>query len=195
MSNPNCKLSQPQIDSLFMEWNKTTILSLERQLELSIDTIKKSFYENRLLAFKTYLKINNSETINPNSIRYKFLTELSSSQKGSEFYIIEANESGAKVLLRTFVLFTNPKTTKVDIYINDEKWKRTGFFELKDFSLKEDLSSYITLKGFNNDDIIITRFENTKVKKSEYFLSGTLALSSGIKNILDNFKKENFFSN
>ncbi|HET6226375.1 MAG TPA: hypothetical protein VFF27_08860 [Bacteroidia bacterium] len=187
MNNSNYKLEQSQTDSLFKNWNKATFFSLERQLESSTDTTKKSFYENRLLAFKAYLNINTLETINKNSIRYEFLTAFSPFPKDSEFYIIESNESGQKVLLRNFVLYPNRDVVKVEFYIKNGKWKKNGAFEMKKFNLSGNLKNYLTQKGFNDDDIVITKFENGRIKESEYFLFGTLATSSGIKNILDNY--------
>jgi hypothetical protein len=63
------------------------------------------------------------------------------------FYIVEANESGQKVLLRNFILYPSSDITKVEFYINEGEWKKQGSVELKNFSLKDNLKDYLTQKG------------------------------------------------
>lgn len=46
--------------------------------------------------------------------------------------------------------------------------------------------------GFNNDDVIISKFEKNTVKSSDYFLSGTLTAASGIKEGLATYNAKNF---
>ncbi len=116
--------------------------------------------------------------------------------KKKDFYIIEANESGSKVLLRTFVLYKE-STNMIDIEFYDffnEEWQKKGEFKKDNFYLQPDLKNYISQfsKGFNYDDIILTEFKNGYVKESEYYLYSTLSAESKIKNILDGYRKENF---
>jgi len=47
-------------------------------------------------------------------------------------------------------------------------------------------------KGFNYDDIVLTEFENGRIKESEYYLYSTLSAESKVKNVLDGYRKENF---
>jgi len=177
------------VDSLFIKWNEKSLASLERQIQLSPDSVKRVAYKNRLLALKAYLDIATSTTINTKSIRYKFLTSLFPRQMNSEFYVIEANESGQKVLLQNFVVYPTGNIARVDFYYFDGGWRKSRSFKIQNFALNEDLQSYLTKKGFNEDDVIISKFENGKIKVSEYFLYGTLSASSGVKTILDKHKK------
>jgi hypothetical protein len=47
-------------------------------------------------------------------------------------------------------------------------------------------------QGFNDDDVIVSKFENNTVKYSEYYLYGTLGTDSGIKDIMDTYAGKNF---
>jgi len=189
MLKPNCRQGQSSIDSLFVNWNEKSLASLDRQITLSTDSVKTSAYKNRLLAIKAYLDVATSKTVNVNSIRYKFLRELIPHQKSPEFYVIEANESGQKILLQNFVVYPTGSSAKVDYYINEGSWRKSRSFDIQNFVLNENLKNFLTKKGFNEDDVIISKFDNGEIKASEYFLYGTLSTSSGVKTILDNHEK------
>lgn len=198
VQKPNQAYAQPPLDSVFISWSKSTFKSLNRQLESATDSVQKAMYENRLLAVKEYWSIKSIDDVNNKSIRYKFLKTVfaESHDRKKDFYIIEANESGSKVLLRSFVLYLD-SANAVDVefydFINGE-WQKTGRFRKSNFYLQGDLVNYITQfgKGFNNDDIAITEFKNDRVKESEYYLYSTLSAESKIKNVLDGYRKENF---
>ena len=190
--------TQPPLDSIFISWNKSTLKSLNRQVKLATDSLQRTIYENRLLSIKEYWRIKNINDINNGSIRYKLLKTVFAEldDKKKDFYIIEANESGSKILLRTFVLYKDSSST-IDIEFYDyfnEEWQKTGKFKKDNFYFKTDLKNYISQfnKGFNYDDIILTEFKNGHVKESEYYLYSTLSAESKIKNILDGYRKENF---
>lgn len=190
--------TQPPLDSVFISWNKSTLKSLNRQAKLATDSLQRTIYENRLLSVKEYWSIKNIDDINNGSIRYKFLKTVFAKldDKKTDFFIIEANESGSKVLLRTFVLYKD-STNTIDVEFYDffnEEWQKTGKFKKDSFHLQADLKNYISQfgKGFNYDDIILTEFKNGHVKESEYYLYSTLSAESKIKNVLDGYRKENF---
>lgn len=198
LNRPNQASAQSELDTAFVNWNKATLVSLERQLQSSTDSMQKALYENRLLTIKGYWDIKNIEAVNNKSIRYELLktvfANLGNKQKG--FYIVEANESGSKVLLRSYVLHRKANNeSEVEFYdfINGG-WKITGKFKLDILYLQTDLKGYISPfgKGFNDEDIIITEFENGRLKESEYYLYSTLSMESKIKNVLDGYRKENF---
>ena len=196
-SKSNQGLAQPSTDSVFINWNKATLESLNRQKNSTTDSVQKAKYENRLLATKEYWNVRNVEDLNRKSIRYNLLTTIlkDPAARKNGLYVIEANESGSKVLLRSFVLHMGDNTVDVEFYdfINSE-WQKTGQFKKVSFRLRSDLKSYITPfgKGFNYDDVIITEFTNNQVKESEYYLYSTLSTDSKIKDVLDGYRKENF---
>ena len=107
----------------------------------------------------------------------------------SIIYVIEANESGQKILLQNFVVYPTGSSAKVDYYINEGSWRKSRSFDIQNFVLNENLKNFLTKKGFNEDDVIISKFDNGEIKASEYFLYGTLSTSSGVKTILDNHEK------
>ena len=197
-NKPNQGYAPPSLDSVFISWNKYTFESLNRQMQLASDSMQKAMYENRRLAVKEYWKIKNADDFNSKSIRYKLLKTVFEKPDDSkkDFYVIEANESGSKVLLRSFVLYIDANNT-VDVefynFFNSE-WQKKGKFKKDDFHLQSDLKSYISQfgKGFNYNDIVITEFKNSRVIESEYYLYSTLSAESQVKNILDGYRKKNF---
>jgi hypothetical protein len=188
----------PSLDSIFVSWNKATLESLDRQIKATTDSLRKTFYNNRFLSTKEYWGIKNIYDLNTNSIRYKFLKALfvNLNDKTKDFYVIEANESGSKVLLRNFILYkssTNKAVVEFYDFFNDD-WQKKGKFQEDNFTLQTDLKNYLSQfgKGFNYDDIVITEFKNGYVQESEYYLYSTLSADSQIKKILDGCRKENF---
>jgi len=188
----------PSLDSIFVSWNKATLESLDRQIKATTDSLRKTFYNNRFLSTKEYWGIKNIYDLNTNSIRYKFLKALfvNLNDKTKDFYVIEANESGSKVLLRNFILYkssTNKALVEFYDFFNDD-WQKKGKFQEDNFTLQTDLKNYLSQfgKGFNYDDIVITEFKNGYVQESEYYLYSTLSADSQIKKILDGCRKENF---
>jgi hypothetical protein len=188
----------PSLDSIFVSWNKATLESLDRQIKATTDSLRKTFYNNRFLSTKEYWGIKNIYDLNTNSIRYKFLKALfvNLNDKTKDFYVIEANESGSKVLLRNFIVYkssTNKALVEFYDFFNDD-WQKKGKFKEDNFTLQTDLKNYLSQfgKGFNYDDIVITEFKNGYVQESEYYLYSTLSADSQIKKILDGCRKENF---
>ncbi len=188
----------PRLDSLFISWNKSTLESLDRQIKVTTDSLQKTFYSNRFLSAKEYWGIKNIDDLNNSSIRYKFLETLfsNSNNETKDFYVIEANESGSKVLLRNFILYRNSNNT-VDVEFYDffnEGWQKKGRFKEDNSTLQTTLKNYLSQfgKGFNYDDIVITKFRNGHVQESEYYLYSTLSSESKIKKILEGYRKENF---
>lgn len=188
----------PPLDSVFVSWNKSTLESLNRQIKATSDSLQKAIYNNRFLSVKEYWGIKNIDDVNNRSIRYKFLKTLFAklNDETKDFYIIEANESGSKVLLRNFILYKN-STNAADIEFYDffnEDWQKKGRFKEDNFILQSDFKNYLSQfgKGFNYDDIIITEFKNGHVQESEYYLYSTLSSGSKIKKILEGYRKENF---
>lgn len=174
-------------DTTFHNWNKSTLLSLKSQIRLS-NSSEKGILENRLLAFKAFVAIDKEDKINSNSVRYQFLNELSHQNTGNgDFYIIEANRSGEAIEIRNYLIYLD-NTKMVDVetfnYVKG-KWVKGAVAKKINLQMNNNLKSYVTKfgQGFNQDDIIITHFINSKVAASEFFLYSTLSETSGIKKI------------
>lgn len=172
---PNLVCAQVRLDSAFINWNKATFESLNRQTQLAADSMQKAMYKNRLIAVKEYWRVRDLADFNDKSIRYKLLKAVFAKHKDKKksLYIIEANESGSKVLLRSYVLCIG-STGIVDVEFYDffnDRWQKTGKFTKDNFKLQGDLKMYISKfgKGFNNDDIVVTKFENGRVKSRNIF--------------------------
>jgi hypothetical protein len=172
--------------------------SLARQKNSVADTSRKASYANRIEFFPGYLGIESTDSINTNSLRYRFLKQLLPNMKDSTFYVVEANSTGAKIIIRNFVFYKdNVGNTEVQLYnYYDKTWHKRGKIKLQAFNLDHDLKKYILKngKGFNYEDIIITRIERDKFSSisSEYFVDGTLSIDSGIKQVLDDDIKGKF---
>lgn len=191
---------QSPIDDIFVAWNKATYLSLTKERAKATDSSKRHQYEDRIEDLKYIFTNKDLDAIDSGSLRYQFLRKLSKDIGDGQriFYVIEANQNGAKVLLRDFVVYFNaPNQVSVDVYV----FGRDGWFkqaEVKKMSctiLDGFEKNYAKLgHGFNEDDVIITKFEKNTVKYSEYFLSATLTATSGIKAILATDNTKNFIN-
>jgi hypothetical protein len=165
--------------------------SLERQGQSATDSSKKASYANRIEFFPFYLGIKSSDSINKISLRYLFLKEVLPDMKDRTFYVVEANSMGAKIIIRNFVFYKNNSgITEVQLYTYYENtWHKKEKIQLQTFRFDDDLKKYNlkNWKGFNNDDVIITRLgrKETRLITSEFYLPGTLSVNSGIKQILD----------
>jgi hypothetical protein len=201
-ANLDCfDIKQTDMDSMFINWNTATILSLENQTNEIKDGILKGRYVNRLESIKEYWGIKEKNDVNINSIRYSFLKILLTDMNKNKdsIYVIEANTSGASVDIRNFLIHidSNHKAI-IEFYVfSNGNWIKKGGSILPDFFLKGKLSDYITNygKGFNEDDIIITNFYFNKSLKSEFFLYNTLSTLSEINKVLDTYITKNFVIN
>lgn len=185
-ANNNQKLVNS--DTIFINWNKSTLQSLNNHIELAKDSSEKNLYRNRLLAFKAFVDINSEEEVNANSLRYQFLKELiKNTNSKKDFYIIEANRSGEKMEIRNYVVYIETANmVDVDVYnFANGKWVRNAVSEKLSLHLDSNLKSYITKfrLGFNQDDVVITLFNNNAGISSEYYLYTTLSDVSNIKKI------------
>lgn len=176
-------------DTVFINWNKATLLSLNNHINSS-QTSAKEIYRNRLSAFKAFIEIDDDNKVNSKSIRYQFLDEIFSkaNSKKKDFYVIEANRSGESIELRNYLIYINSKNSvDVDIYnyING-KWIKNVVTEKIDLHFDSNLKVYATKfgLGFNQDDVIITQFINNTINASEYYLYSTLLDVNSIKKIL-----------
>ena len=175
------------IDSTFINWNKATIASLRLQAAIEEQTKVIDSYKNRLAAFYAYINIKTDNQLNKNSIRYKFLTRIKEQLKQKNIFIIEANTSGEKVEIRNFVLYPNSQD-KIDVEIYRyilQGWRKDKVIKDYQQSIDTTLLSHRVKwpKGFNNDDVIISHFQQGHINTSEFFLFGTLS-SETIKKII-----------
>ena len=185
----NNNYSHLDTNSIFINWNIATLKSLKNQLELSKDSSTKNIYENRLLAFKSFIDIDKEEKVNRNSIRYKFIEELEKNANSiKDFYVFEANTSGENVEIRNYVIYSDmANNASVDIYNFDNgKWIKNATSKTIDLQLDSNLKNYLVKfkTGFNKDDVIITHFKNNTISDSEYYLYTTLSDGNSIKKIL-----------
>jgi hypothetical protein len=188
--------AQTNIDSVFIKWNKVTLQSLEQQ-NTPGETIEAKLYNNRIEVLKGYLEIDSITSINPNSMRYQFLTILHTKYKfeNSVLFVLEANESGYMVTLRNLVVrIDSSHTANIEFYeFFDGRWHFTGDGKLNNFYIKNDRKDWKAIfgQGFNkNGDIIVTKFNNSKIDDCEYYLIATLSKKSGVENIINAYRSK-----
>lgn len=188
-NTPQQDHNNTDVNAIFFDWNKSTLLTLTGHIQSSQDSTEKETYSNRLLAFKAFVEIRDYTDIKFNSIRHQFLRELlKSKHQNGNFYIIEANRSGESVEILNYVVFLDDQNidhTSVYTFAND-MWVRGADIKITDLLVNKDLKSQLVNfgSGINQDDVIVTSFNKYKVMDSEYFLYGTLSNKSWIKKIL-----------
>jgi len=178
------------VDSTFINWNKATLLSLNSHISLSASASEKEIYENRLAAFKSFIDVEDYNQINKKSIRYNFLQELleDTNHESNHFYVVEANHSGESVEIINYVVYLSDNNmVNGDIYHFEKgKWIKYKPFKKISFQIDNKLKDNFVKfgSGFNQDDVIITEFNNYEVPTSEYYVYSTLADRSSFKKIL-----------
>jgi hypothetical protein len=185
------------LDATFVSWNKDTFKSLESHIKLKSQNLQDSLYKNRILTLTGYWGIENLEDINRQSIRYSFLSKLFPDRKNEniDFYVVEANRSGESVQLRNFFFYIDSShTAYIEFYVFlKNRWDRVGEAKINNFYVAESLKSdFVEFgKGNNDDDVIVTKFHQGKIKESEYYLISTLSKQSRVMDVLDTFTIKN----
>jgi len=177
-------------DTTFVNWNKATLRSLNRQKHTKDNGQENPYYEDKIEAFMTSSDIDDEEKVNINAARYKFLKEITTYGAGrKDFYVVESDIPGQLLIVRNFVVYpADNETFNVDTYYfrNDHWEKENGQKKLHLYlgaKLKDNVAKQ--WEGFNHNDVIITRFKDDKVVDSEFFLFGTLSNASNIKALVD----------
>lgn len=172
------------LQKIFKEWNLTTSKSISAQRELVSNETQKELYGNRLDALKSYLAIDDFSHFNDKSIRFKFLKNWSKDW-GKDFYIIEANDSGEKTSILSYVVTHFNKSSKVlKFKYFREKWMKVDEYNIStEFNYRRE--NYLTSfgNGQNENDIVVTHFGSGKILNSDFFLFSTMSLITAIKQI------------
>lgn len=174
----NMKTHNIDIDKIFQAWNVATSNSIRFEINIVNNERQRSLYENRLEALKSYLEIDDFQTLNNNSIRYKFLKE-SLKNWNDAFYIIEANESGEQVSIISYILFPNKNDTSTIFkyeYKNNEWVKIDKYIKKNSFEFDKKKYSTTFGKGKNQNDITVTLIQNNQIVNSDFFLFSTMKL-------------------
>lgn len=96
--------------------------------------------------------------------------------------------SGDNLLIRNFVVsIDSANNTQIDIFaFVEDTWHKSKSVRVDHFESKESLASYNNWKkGYNHDDIIISKVENGKMIESEFYLTGALLSSSPFKKVIE----------
>jgi hypothetical protein len=175
---PSSSKNASNIDSILIAWNQVTLNSLKEQLNSASDPDLRELFANRIAAFKDQVNISTDDGINKKSIRHKLLEQIIDSLNKKDVFIVEANESGEKVLLRTFVLYCKDNgKTDIDIYIwNSSQWSKVKSVKNADIPSNDLQYQYLVRfpDGINYDDVVISSFNKSEVLNSWYYLYGTL---------------------
>lgn len=188
---PQVQPGELSINRVFVEWNKATLKSLALQKVASADSTLIASLDNRSWGIPLYWDIASPDSVNKKSVRYRFLDKLSSEDLPKDIYVVEANSNGSKRVIRSFVIYKNKVghyQARLYMYFGNQ-WEMRKITELDTCFLSPKLNNFIAKRGlgFNSDDIIISHITGgvRKVQESEYYLGGTLAMDSGIKELID----------
>jgi hypothetical protein len=177
------------VDSAFLNWNLSIIKVLNCHIKSVRDSSERQDYENRLEAFMASIGIDKPNTINKRSIRYDFLqtiVEFISAQP--EFYIIESDKSGERVLIQTFLVKVKGNNLNVSLFeFNDSKWIKKNDSKNIHLNIKGRLKDEKTIlgSGYNEDDVIVTHFLNNQIVDSEFYLYASISNESWLKKIIN----------
>lgn len=169
--------NQMNIDELIKSWNSSTLMSIEYQSKNSIESRKIS-YEKASDLFKIKQNIQNSNEVNTNSIRYKFLKTLSGQfLKISDYFIVEADISGEYYQPRIFVIYSrDQKSTDVMKFeYRKNEWEFIDSFLLP-YKFNYSYKDYIS-KGnddSNRHNVIVSHIVKNGVERSDFFLTSTM---------------------
>ena len=180
--------ASPEVERIFIQWNKLTLLSIDKKHDTQKDLKLKSYYQNRKEAFKAFLGFDTSKPIDTSSTRLTFLKKYIGSFTDKDIWIIEANVSGERIYIQNYVVIFKA-LDNVEVYKyqweKDTKWILSDSTKQLSFKYEADIAKLVTEfgKGFNNDDVIITHIYNGNIQSSEYFLFATLK-DNGLKSLL-----------
>ncbi|AOC96486.1 hypothetical protein BB050_03397 [Flavobacterium anhuiense] len=163
------------IDIFFRDWNIAISNSIVLQQESVSDEHQKFLYKNRLEAFKAQIRVTNDNQLNKNEIRYKFIKQYFTEFGQNTFYIIEANESGERRNIISYVVFPDSISKIIKYKYENAKWEKIKEKEIgKKFEF--DKNKYVTKfgEGKNENDVIVTHVENKRIISSDYFLLLTM---------------------
>lgn len=160
---------------------------------------EKSMYKNRRDAGVADTKIDEIGKIDVTSTRYIFLRDIISQINASSyFYIIEANQSGQRQLLRNYLVFIDSAgvvDVQVFIFMKNGQWKKQVDKKNISCAIDGDLGKNFVegFRGSNEDGLIVTVFDSNKdAKYCEYFIYGSLSRSSGFNQIIKVYNTANF---
>ncbi len=179
------------IDSLWTKWNVITLESLNNQINKAKNEKEKFMYENRKSAFKTFMSIPNNGKTNTNSIRFQFLKTIYDKRTlVNDFFVVEANQSGERMEIRSFLILTNKNKLDSAVFysFDDGRWKEMSSKSLSSIyngREKLDLKRTTYGEGFNNDDIIVSHFDKENIKSSEFYLFGTILKNNQMEKLLE----------
>lgn len=185
----NYNLQGMNTDTVFIQWNQATLKSLQSRIHSASDNSERSIYKNRILAFKAAMEIDADTTINTQSIRYQFLKTLlkDTAHFSANFYVIEAERSGEMLEIINYVIYPNDIGFNIATY-NFERgeWRKGSNIKRVNVRLPNDLEiQYVNFGlGFNQEDIIVTKFNESKITASAYYVYTTLSNSSILKEIV-----------
>jgi hypothetical protein len=177
------------IDSLFYNWNKAILHSLQEGMEHARIADEKALFANRLEGQPIFWPIE-IDDLNKESIRWKFLEHIEKdlNWKNRNWTVIEVKKSGERVILQNHLLCYDNSGAKIITYRwFYNVWKKIGeshaIFKMNDLALKKARVPFNS--GKNNYDVIVTNFKSEVVLQSEYFLEGTLSDKSKIADIIN----------
>jgi hypothetical protein len=177
------------IDSVFQQWNVSTIRFLNVALKSSSPK-KTELYE---FSKDAILHVNSSEKLANESIRKTFLTALQKDSilLGEEYFLIETFRDGETSTAITYLAMVQGNTLSIHKYSREEsevQWKWVAdSITTQHNQISQLLSTYElqTNTGINNDLVIITRFRYNIAYETFLFQSQSLSPNIGLRKIIE----------
>jgi hypothetical protein len=180
---------QPDVDTMFLNWNKATISDIQTQMKSSKE--RRAWYEDKITSLISTDEFS-VDSVVESSLRYTFLSHLKLYFPDffDKYYIIEITRIGEIQRIYKFVLDMSDYNQMVLYgyqYKND--WESIGTIK----EIKLDINAELNQihkevgKGINLEDIIVTEFEKNNIKSSKYFVHFTLAKECFVRDILSHY--------
>jgi len=182
--------TQPGVDALYLGWNRATLADMKHQLQ-SVPAEQKEWYQNNIDALHSTGNLN-TDSIDKESLRHTFLSHLTSRfpKLFDNFLVIEITTSGEIQKIFKFVLDISDCAHPVIYgYQYKGEWESIGIIKDTKLTVNKHLEQIQTApqKGFNFEDVIVTRFMKGKVESSKYLAHFTLAEKSFVTDVLSRY--------
>ena len=190
--------SKKSIYKTFKAWNLVTLESIEYQLTQATDPKIKAEWQNmydvRQLSLYSLTGDKNDIPDKGEPSRYKFLQAIGFNKKFSvPTFIIETYSSGEMVFIRNYTIQNKLNSSYIVAY----DYFRNKWVKVKDTIVyKTDLDSELAnpgslnynLKGINETDVILSKFDSSGIK-SHFYFSFSLGKNNVIEKIIKTWNK------
>jgi hypothetical protein len=171
------KLSSEKTDALFRSWYAATSESYDHEVRILHEEYLKEYAKKNTAAIKNQWGISAAGEINRKDSRYLFLDVISKFKKSKDFFVIEAILSGEYVRIENYIVYKNENKTHVHLFnFNRDGWELEKQITIEGGYDFDPYQYYLPGRGTNDDNIVITHFNDGKVEKAFFYFKTHLEI-------------------